>query len=100
MASMSYCRFENTTIDFGYCIDDVRRMIDLEQKGLVGTELVAFKKLVKQAQELLQMVADYEYRSDDVLEFNFDSCIDQLCEEASIEQDDEDNDCDDDGNKV
>lgn len=57
MGNMSYCRFENTIADLGDCIGAVGEMIE-GGYDLSEREQRAFKRMLAQAAELLEMVGD------------------------------------------
>ena len=57
MGNMSYCRFENTSQDLQDCINAVGEMIE-GGYDLSEREQRAFKRMIAQATELLEMVGD------------------------------------------
>jgi hypothetical protein len=64
MANMSYCRFQNTTLDLQDCISAIEEAFDdgltiaefIEDLG--KEEYVAYKNLLKQASSLLELVEE------------------------------------------
>ena len=63
MASMSYCRFENTATDFSACLNDLEKAID---EGMSESDFLSqlssdyerrsYQHLVDMAAELLELV--------------------------------------------
>jgi hypothetical protein len=58
MANMSYCRFQNTLIDFRDCAATINAMINEDAEPLSDYELRAAKNLVHEAYELLLTMCD------------------------------------------
>ena len=63
MASMSYCRFENTSIDFSRCLDDVEDMVNGDKSPLSESELRSAKRLTNDMIRILELLADYDNTS-------------------------------------
>jgi hypothetical protein len=58
MANMSYCRFQNTLIDFRDCAATINAMIHEDAEPLSDYELRAARNLVHEAYELLLAMCD------------------------------------------
>jgi hypothetical protein len=58
MANMSYCRFQNTLIDFRDCAATIHAMIHEDAEPLSDYELRAAKNLVHEAFDLLLEMCD------------------------------------------
>ena len=58
MANMSYCRFQNTLIDFRDCANTINAMIEGDAEPLSDYELRAAKTLIHEAFELLASMSE------------------------------------------
>lgn len=58
MANMSYCRFQNTLIDFRDCANTINAMIDGDAEPVSDYELRAAKSLIDEAYTLLLTMCD------------------------------------------
>lgn len=74
MANMSYCRFQNTSRDFGDCISAVEDMIE-EGFDLSDDERMAFKDMIEQAVQFLELIAH---------QVDYDDPFDQLTSKSEI----------------
>lgn len=95
MASMSYCRFENTSLEFGRCVNDLQELIDSAREPLIRNELISAKILAMSAQHFLKYLVEYvedKFGDKDVdpIYYCFDDAIDRINEDASVEDGDDD----------
>ena len=60
MANMSYCRFENTTIDIDDCLDAIQNTYE-ECADLSNREVRALQRLLGQAEEILEVKENKEW---------------------------------------
>lgn len=62
MPSMSYCMFENTTMEMGQCLDRLEQIINGEYSfsKLNEYEQRAFKLLAQQCQEFTALMGEFE----------------------------------------
>lgn len=58
MPNMSYCRFENTKMDFEDCVHTVEDMCNGDESKLSESELHYAKRLTNQALRLLELIVD------------------------------------------
>lgn len=58
MTNMSYCRFQNTRMDFSDCKDALEALINGEEAPLSDEELRAAKALAEEAFEFLQLICE------------------------------------------
>jgi hypothetical protein len=87
MANMSYCRFQNTLIDFRDCAATINAMIHEDAEPLSDYELRAAKSLVHEAYELLLEMCDATGLEIDDLECGKDM-MDRLQRIAQAREDD------------
>ena len=59
MPNMSYCRFENTTIDIDDCLGAIQDAYE-ECKDLSRREVEALQRLLEQAEEILDLQEEIE----------------------------------------
>jgi len=57
MSNMSYCRFENTLVDFRDCASAFEEIVDRGDDPLAGDELRSAVQLIGDAADLLNIVA-------------------------------------------
>jgi len=61
MANMSYCRFQNTQMDFQDCVNAIGESIDYDEPlNLSADEQRAFDEMVQTAQDFLELVEQLE----------------------------------------
>ena len=84
MASMDYCKFENTSVALAQCMDDIRDMGEIEEAelptqdgssrakiildGLSRTELQGLCGIVAMAQEIIDLGDDFLDAVDDAIQ--------------------------------
>lgn len=88
MASMSYCRFENTNLDFGRCVSDLQELIANERGPLSDYERRAAKSMAMNAQHFIKALTEYVeshfgLEEVDPIEYCFDDAIDRINEDAN-----------------
>ena len=54
MANMSYCRFQNTSIDLRDCVDALEEAYDFEELDLSNGELAAMKYMRRLCEKFLE----------------------------------------------
>ena len=59
MGNMSYCRFENTTIDIDDCLGAIQDSYE-ECADLSNREVQALQRLLEQAEEILDLQEEIE----------------------------------------
>ena len=59
MPNMSYCRFENTTIDIDDCLGAIQNAYE-ECADLSKREIRALQRLLEQAQEIIDLSEEIE----------------------------------------
>jgi len=59
MPNMSYCRFENTTIDIDDCLGAIQDAYE-ECADLSGREVEALHRLLEQAEEIIDLSEEIE----------------------------------------
>ena len=57
---MSYCRFENTSLDLKDCIDAIRKNYYTEDEPISSREAQALQNLLEQAEELIDLSHEIE----------------------------------------
>lgn len=88
MSNMSYCRFQNTSLDLSDCKDALEEMISEGEGKLSREELRAAKRLIEHCINTISIVADYagiDLNDEDGLhdfERNYEDALSKLNEEA------------------
>ena len=60
MSNMSYCRFENTSLDLKDCLDAIREDYYTEDEPISSREAQALQSLLEQAEELIDLSHEIE----------------------------------------
>ena len=92
MMNMGYCRFENTSLAFDECADAIEEITNGNAPALSPSETRAAKNLLRQAIDLLQLVAEeaaVEVELDE-LESKVDQIVDQINQGADYTGESED----------
>ena len=59
MSNMSYCRFENTSLDLKDCIDAIRENYYTEDEPISSREAQALQNLLHEIESILDMKSRY-----------------------------------------
>ena len=60
MSNMSYCRFENTSLDLEDCLNAIREDNYTEDEPISSREAQALQNLLEQAEELIDLSHEIE----------------------------------------
>ena len=60
MSNMSYCRFENTSLDLRDCLNAIREDNYTEDEPISSREAQALQNLLEQAEELIDLSHEIE----------------------------------------